>query len=291
MLDGIKGCEIDFTSQLQTREEGGTPRGLVDNVAFHISFAKGEFLMLTVHQTGSWQTVLSKLTKACVEFMGSKPIIQYCEDDPARITVEWSLVDSEAQIVKIVNGGGVYARLKIRDIDLLGRDISDYESEDLKRKFADEEAERIKNARIYGVDPGGCDIEGIKNSTEWELFLEYYSITLRVWRMNHNGSRDYSRGHMSSGVWESTQKAIAELQYDIEYLMYAISKKIDIDVPEPEVDKHVSPDRDMFMKWYVFYDKHFRKALSDEQWKEFEAKRKAGEDVSEYLPTGDWRES
>jgi len=79
--------------------------------------------------------------------------------------------------------------------------------------------------------------------------------------------------------------------YTAEYLLYTIAKKIGVDVPEPEVDKHVAPDREVFMKWYEFYDNHFMHTLSDEQWLTFEAKRKAGEDVSEYLPSGNWRES
>ncbi|MDR2524011.1 MAG: hypothetical protein LBC95_00505 [Candidatus Nomurabacteria bacterium] len=160
---------------------------------------------------------------------------------------------------------------------------------DTEKANAEAEAERAENARVYGIDPGSRDVERIENAAEWELFLEYYSVTKIAWRLNHDGSRDHSRGHISDKAWASMQKDLAELQYDIEYLLYAICKKIGIDVPDPEVDKHVSPDRETFMKWYRFYNNHFMNTLSDKEWHTFETKRKNGEDVSAYLPSGDWR--
>ncbi|MCL2094736.1 hypothetical protein FWH13_01315 [Candidatus Saccharibacteria bacterium] len=292
MLSAIEGCELDFISRVQTRDKGGVPKGRLNDVGFLITFERGKYLMLTVHCEGVWEPSLNVLLAQCVEFMGAEPICQYDESNPARTTIEWDLIDPENRLSEIVNGGGVFAQQKIENVVLFGeRKLADYENEDAKKANAYAEAERIKNARIYGIDAGSCDVERIKVATEWELFLEYYSITKVAWYLNHDGSRDHSRGRISDKDWDSMQDGLAEMQYDIEYLMYAIAKKIGIDVPEPEVDKHILPDREMFTKWYRFYDNHFMHTLSDGQKRAFEAKCKKGEDVSEYLPSGNWRES
>ncbi len=144
--------------------------------------------------------------------------------------------------------------------------------------------------RIYGLDTGGYDPQKIATMADWELFLEYYSITLLAWRMNHDTCRDYARGHVSNKEYDSVAKALEELQYPIEYLLYTISKHNNIEVNEPAAGEHITPNREMFMRWYGFYDNHFMHKMSQSAWNDFERKRKDGVDVSEFLPVGDWHE-
>ncbi len=80
-----------------------------------------------------------------------------------------------------------------------------------------------------------------------------------------------------------------KLQYPIDYLLYQISKRNGIEVNEPDGVNRIKPDREAFMKWYRFYDNHFMHKLTDKEFSDFERKREAGEDVTEYLPKGDWR--
>ena len=147
----------------------------------------------------------------------------------------------------------------------------------------------MKN-RIFGLDTGKYDSQKIEAMDDWELFLEYYDITYLAWRMEHNALRDYSRGYVSDEEFVSVIEAIAELQYSIEYLAYAISKRNNIEVNEPAIDKHISPNREIFMKWYNFYNDHFIYKMPQSTWNDFVQKRKDGMDVSEYLPVGNWRE-
>ena len=144
--------------------------------------------------------------------------------------------------------------------------------------------------RVYGLDTGGYDPQKVAAMADWELFLEYYSVTLLAWRMDHDTRRDYSRGYVSDEEYDSVAKELERLHYPIEYLLYTISKRNGIEVNEPEAGKHISPNREMFMKWYSFYDDYFMHKMSQETWNDFKQKRKDGVDISEYLPKGDWRE-
>jgi len=105
--------------------------------------------------------------------------------------------------------------------------------------------------------------------------------------MNH----ERGHGRIDDASWKSISKDVTEFSYSAQYLLYFICKKLDIPVSEPEVDEPIRPDGEMFMKWYRFYDNHLVKGLSDDQYRAFNQARKNGEDVSQYLPTGDWRET
>lgn len=143
--------------------------------------------------------------------------------------------------------------------------------------------------RVFGLDTGGYDPQKVATMTNWELFLEYHSVTLLAWRMNHDTNRDYSKGYVSEEEYKSVAEGLEKLQYSIEYLLYTISKRNDIEVNEPEAGKHITPNRDVFMKWYSYYDDHFMHKMSDREWYDFEQRRKDGSDISIYLPNGDWR--
>ncbi|MBQ3306239.1 hypothetical protein IJH02_02300 [Candidatus Saccharibacteria bacterium] len=165
-------------------------------------------------------------------------------------------MDPEGRIRKIVNGGGEFAKLKLSNIELFGeRKLVDYQSDAEMQRNREIEAERVKNARIYGKDPGGLDVKEIEKMSERELFEIYYAITYEVWAISHHGRRDFSNGYMTEEEWKATENQLSELQYSVEYLLYIISKRINIPVNEPEVDKHIRPDKDLFMKWYNFHEK------------------------------------
>ena len=144
--------------------------------------------------------------------------------------------------------------------------------------------------RIFGEDTGNLDPDEIAKMSDWELFMDYYSITKIQWRLDHDSCRDFSRKRLPEKDYDDIQEQVRKLQYPVEYLLYVISKRNDIEVNEPAPGKHIRPDRKAFMTWYKFYDDHFMHTLTNEQWDEFERRREAGEDVSEFLPKGNWRD-
>lgn len=293
-LKNLPGCSLDFISELQSNETCGSLKGKLRDTVFILSYNHPEFVMLTATQdpAGKWRRDTENLRWVCTRYLGTEAICSYVEGEkPPCITFEWDTVEPEKRLRDIVNHGAELARKEIRDIQLFGgRQISDYESEMERRANADLEAARIRNARIHGSDPGSYNPEQIKNLAEWELFLEYYSVTLMSWRLSHDGQRDHNRGQLSDGAWQSISDEIARLSYNIDFLLYVICQKIGVKVSEPEVDKRIMPDREGFMKWYRFYDWHFMHQLSESEWQDFEERRKTGKDIQCYLPTGDWHQ-
>ncbi len=293
-LKKLPGCSLDFMSELQSNETYGSLKGKLHDTAFVLSYNHPEFVMLTATQdlAGKWRHDTNILRRVCTEYLGTEAICSYVEGEKLPcITFEWDAISPEKRLHDIVNRGAELARKEIRDVQLFGgRQISDYESEMERRANADLEAARIRNARIHGSDPGSYDPKQIEDLTEWELFLEYYSVTLASWQLSHNGQRDYNRGQLSDEAWQSMLDEITRLSYDIDFLLYLICKKIGVKVSEPEVDKRIMRDRENFMKWYRFYDWHFMHQLSKSEWQDFEERRKAGKDVQRYLPAGDWHQ-
>ena len=142
---------------------------------------------------------------------------------------------------------------------------------------------------VYGQHNGFYDPEVIEGLEDWNLFLEYYNITQMAWRLNHTASIFLARGSSLGGEIDKMIADYNKLQYPIDYLLYQISKRNGIEVNEPDGVNRIKPDREVFMKWYRFYDNHFMHELTDQEFRDFERKREAGEDVTEYLPKGDWR--
>lgn len=287
-LKNVPECNLDFISLIQSSDTNGSLNGNCRRYNFVITYQKGGFLLLSLpiaDGTKAWEEVLEALKTVCDGFMGVGPICQYATHERKLFTMEWDVIDPDQTLNDAVNNGGRFAKYPASDLVLFGgRKISDYEDDEMKQRNAELEAERVRNARIYGIDTGGYDKEKLDGLTEWALFLEYYSFTKVVWRLNHDLK------YVDEAERAKLQRSIDEMQYGVEYLLYYISKRLGIPVNEPEVDEHIRPNREIFMRWYSFYDNHFMHKLSDEEWNAFEAARANQEDVSRFLPVGDWHD-
>ena len=141
--------EGDFLSSLR-----GDVSGSFDSKRFYITFEGGEYLLISTSSDG--RAILDELLPTLTEIMGGKsPICSYdlqcseTEEKDAEPTLEWDVVAPESRIKEIVNGRAFSDGEKILNLKLYnGKSVSDYlESEQ-------EKEDRIKNARIYGIDPG-----------------------------------------------------------------------------------------------------------------------------------------
>ena len=45
-----------------------------------------------------------------------------------------------------------------------------------------------------------------------------------------------------------------------------------------------------YLMWYEYYENHFKNVLNESEWNEFLRRKQNDEDVSEYLPSGKWKE-
>lgn len=45
-----------------------------------------------------------------------------------------------------------------------------------------------------------------------------------------------------------------------------------------------------YLMWYEYYENHFKNVLNESEWNEFLRRKQNDEDVSEFLPSGKWKE-
>lgn len=264
--------EADFLSSLI----GGGVSGSFDSKRFHITFKGGEYLLISTSSDG--KAILDELLPTLTEVMGNeKPICSYdlqcsgTEEKDAEPTIEWDVVAPESRIKEIVNGRAFSDGAKVLNLKLYnGKDVSDYlESEK-------EKEERIKNARIYGIDPGSIqDVERINNLSEVDLYFMIDDMDAHIWRCKHD---------MAHGIIPEID--LTEEQYALEYMVYQTTK-FGVELPKPEIDKHITATPS-YNAWYKFYSNHFKDVLTDEQWNAFQQAQREGQDTSAFMPSGHW---
>lgn len=268
----LPSCEIDYLSAML-----GTMKFKIDETTFAITTNKTHYLLVSTD--GVVESI--KLIQPVLEkFMGdNQPFCSYEMVYPSGerlITVEWNIHDTENRIRLLVNDKA-YATASVEKIELYDRDLAEYTSSESRQAFLEAEAKRIENARIFGKDPGFLDPEQVTALSEVELWLNIDSIGYMIWRLQH----DALHGRIE-------KVDTKEHQYSIEFLVYTACKKLGIEISEPKVDNHVSPSSE-YRKWYDFYATYFRKVLSEKRWHEFNIAREKGDDISNFLPLGDWR--
>lgn len=114
----------------------------------------------------------------------------------------------------------------------------------------------------------------------------------RLAHQKSTGSKEKAL-HKSAKVAEKRMEELEEIdlteeEYAIEYMVYQTTK-FGVELPEPEIDKHVTATPS-YNAWYKFYSNHFKNVLSDEEWHAFQRARENGEDISAYMPTGNWQD-
>ena len=255
----------------------GQIQGTLDSKKISISY-NGEYLLLST--SADSREILDELLPLLTEVIGNvKPICSYdlqsegLKENEAMPTIEWDLTNPENRIKEIVNGRAFSDKSKILNLKLYNdKNISDY------LETEQEKEERIKNARIYGIDPGCLkDPEKIKNLNEVDLYLMIDALGGHIWRCRHE---------MAHGRIE--QFDLTEEQYALEFMVYQ-TKKFGVELDEPAIDKHITPTPS-YNAWYKFYSNHFRYTLTDEEWNAFQKAQQNGEDTSKFMPEGNWKD-
>lgn len=257
----------------------GGVAGILKGEKFNITFKKDEYLLLSV--TNSGKALLDELMPMLNEVMGGEnPIAKYdvqplgVDEKDSMPTIEWDIKDPETRINKLVNGRAYLDKSKIHNLSLFGdRKVESY-VEDEKAK-----AERIANAKIHGIYPGSIkDVDVINNMGELDLYFNIDAIGAHI---------SYCMRQIRRGRIEKLD--LTEVQYAIEYMVYQTTR-FGVEIPEPQIDEHIVATPS-YRAWFKFYDDHFKKVLTEEQWNAFQNKRKLGEDVSEYMPKGNWQDT
>lgn len=271
------GCDIKTESFRALM--GGSVAGILKGEKFNITFKKDEYLLLSV--TNSGRALLDELMPVLNEVMGSEyPIAKYdvqalgMDEKDAMPTIEWDIKDPETRLNKLVNGRAYLDKSKIHNLSLYGdRKIESY-VEDEKAK-----AERIANAKIYGIYPGSIkDVEVFNNMGELDLYFNIDAVAGHISRC----MREIRRGRIE-------KLDLTEVRYALEYMVYQTTR-FGVEIPEPQIDEHVAATPS-YWAWFNFYNDHFKNVLTDEQWDAFQNKRRLKQDVSEYMPEGNWQDT
>ena len=272
-----------FTKKYQDRFEGdpliamtGRIEGTIDSKKIVISFGENKYLLISTEPTS--KNILDELQPFLTEIMGNqKPICSYdmqtenTTEDSALPTIEWDIENPEQRLKDIVNGRAFSTKTKINNLKLYNnKNLEDYlESEKEKN-------ERIKNARIYGIDPGCIkDVEEINNLNEIDLYFMIDAIGGHIWRCRH----DMAHGRIP-------EVDLTEETYALEYLVYQTTK-FGVKLDEPTIDQHITATPS-YRAWYEFYNNHFKHVLTDKQWNDYQNAKKSGQDTSEFMPIGNW---
>lgn len=255
---------------------GGYIDGRLDNQPICISYIPNRILMIS--SSSKSEELVKELVPLLCEVMGdNSPICSYNSQkigfEEEIYTVEWDNIDPEKRLKDIVNHRALPKDMIMTNLKLYNsKDAASYMETPKERE------EYIKNARIYGIDPGNLNVEVVNNYSEIELYTAIDGLGGHLWRCRH----EMAHGRMP-------RIDLTEEQYALEYLVYQ-TKKFGVDLPDPEIGEHV-PSTESYRAWFQHYDNHFKNELSQEEWNAFNQALKNGEDVSSFAPSGNWEDS
>lgn len=274
LLKSKLGDDVDIDSMGTLM---GKVCGTYKGQRFNITFKRNEYLLISIANTG--KDLLGEIEPFLKDVMGDQPLCSYSlqsaglAENQAMPTIEWDVQDPESRLKEVVNGRAFSDGAKLHNLTLLNnREIANYVEDDKAK------ADRIANARIYGISPGYIkDSEIIKNMSEIDL---YFMIDML--------------GGIMFSAWHATKRDdkpadLTEEQYAMEFCVYQTKKFGVDDLPEPEIDKHI-PRTPKYNAWYTFYNNHFKNVLTNEQWNAFQTARKEKKDFSEFMPNGNWKD-
>lgn len=133
--------------------------------------------------------------------------------------------------------------------------------------------------RIYGIDLGSIkNKEKIDNLSEIDLYFAIEGLGYYLWYCNHAMAHD-----------RIDKVDLTEEQYAIEYLVYQ-TRKFGVELNESEEGKHIERSQS-YDAWYTFYHNHFNNVLTKKQFEEFQYKKLNGENIDEFMPQGNWKDS
>ena len=135
-----------------------------------------------------------------------------------------------------------------------------------------------KDNRIYGIDPGFLENpEAYETMSEIELYWYIDTLSAHIWKTEED---------MASGIIPKTD--LTEEEYALDYMIYQTNRfGTEITIPKAGKQIILTP---AYNAWYGFYSDYFNLVLSDEEWKTFQYAIKNNQDISIFMPTGNWKD-
>ena len=139
--------------------------------------------------------------------------------------------------------------------------------------------EKDSNTRIYGIDPG-CIKKPEEFDTMSEVDLYLIIDAMSTYILNH-------KLNMAHG--KIPEVDLTEHEYALEFMIYQ-TNRFGTELSDPQINQHINPTPS-YHSWFEFYNYHFKNVLTDEEWNAFLEARKNNEDISAFLPKGNWKDA
>jgi hypothetical protein len=233
---------------------------------------------LTLFANNKYSELLDKIEPVFNIVMNEGPICKYYieekdSNEEGKYVIEWNIKAPETRTELLINGKAYEEKYRLSRITLFdGKEIAEY-IECLETRL-----KRKMNAGIPGLDPGSIvDSEIFDLMDEIPLFFQI----------------EYMKKEMIKKEIELLQGIIKEEDliqnyYALHYMFYQTTR-FGVEFQEPIRGLPLFLT-DSYLKWFNFYDHHFNEVLATKQLDTFKLAWEYKQDVSKYLPQGNWQD-
>lgn len=249
----------------------GMINGFIDGQRILINFEPNRYLIVSVKPEA--KKLLDELLPLLKVALNSiDPICSYdfqVGDDQTASIMEWNFENPEGRLNDIATGRAFVPNYYLKRFKLYGKgDIAAFQSNN-----------RISFSRIHGIYPGlETNVDYVNSLSEVDLYFAIDAVEKHIEKCQHDMA------------YNSKLKIdLTEQEYFLDYMIY-LTTKFGVKLPAPEEGKRIQITMS-YNAWFNFYANHFNNVLTEEQWWEFCAARRSGNDISSYLPKGHWTDS
>lgn len=140
----------------------------------------------------------------------------------------------------------------------------------------------MKTEKKQFVKYDGCLLEDPycgSTCTEQELYFYIRTFSSMIWRLEH----DMADGRIEENL------DLTPYQYAVEYCVMH-TPRFGVKIDEPTEGEYVKAT-DSYFAWFRWWDEYFQSTLTNEEYEDYLHKANNGEDISQFRPTGDWRDN
>ena len=192
-------------------------------------------------------------------------------------TIEWETKIPDFRIKHVVNGKAHSPLFSLHNIRLFdGRRLNSY----VENK--DTEIEKADCAAVYGLDPGVLENTYLHRTMNG---LDIYLELMHFERLIADKRQELQEGKITEAIFNAQVMQLMLAQQSLAFR----TTDLGVEIPEPRVGEQVELTSS-YVAFFNFHDDYVKNIMPPEALRDYIRKREAGEDISEYLPEGDWRE-
>lgn len=262
--------------------------GKFQGVKFVLDLTNDTSILLTVGDHPNWQATMSAVSAVCQRYLKAEPICSYDAYYVAGMQshfTEWNLENPERYLRTIVNRDDKIQDVPFLDLTLYGgRQLADYVDAELQRFYSEMAIQRRDCAKVYGLDPGKCDILRVKEAGNLGLCIEYTLLLETLSELLEPTAR------LAFKDLTSYLEEVQQCTLMADYVVYHICQRNQIPVSQPSREHRLRPDADLLQQFVDFYGNYLNAHFPDNtDLLAVVNDYLAGKDISGHEPSADWR--